>query len=259
MTSPSKLRALVLEDERHARSYLVELVEATGLAHVVAAVPTPELATEALDHVGQVDVAFVDVHLVGTPSAETAGLGWIEEVRRRANPPTIVVTTAARDHALRAFELGATDYLLKPFLASRVAESLGRVRAQRPAARAERVPARIVARKGKGLVFLEAGEAWAFEAEGRLCHVHAADGRFDVDLSLAALEALLGDAFLRVHRNWLVSLAHVRQLDRDDGEATLVLGEPKSPRALRVVVARDRVASVRERLLVATVGLRRDD
>ncbi|MBS2020155.1 MAG: response regulator transcription factor [Deltaproteobacteria bacterium] len=257
----SKLRALVLEDERHARSYLVELVEASGLGHVVAAVPTPDLASEALDHFGSIDVAFVDVHLVGAPSAEVAGLGWIEQLRSRPEPPVVVVTTAAREHALRAFELGATDYLLKPFVAARVVESLGRVRDRRPArtVREERPPARIVARKGRGLVFLEPGEAWAFEAEGRLCHVHAAEGRFDVDLSLSALEAVLGDAFLRVHRNWLVSLGHVRQLERDDGEAVLVVGEPRAPRTIRIGIARDRVAAVRERLLSATVGLRRED
>jgi DNA-binding LytR/AlgR family response regulator len=261
MTAGQPLRALVLEDERHARSYLVELVEASGQAHVCAAVSTPELATSALAEVGPVDVAFVDVKLVGSPEADTAGLTWIEATRRRPEPPRVVVTTASREHALRAFELGAADYLLKPFVAARVAESLTRVCAQRaaPATPRGRVPPRIVARKGRGLVFLDPGEAWAFEAEGRLSFVHAADGRFDVDLSLSALEAVLGEAFLRVHRNWLVSLAHVRRLDRDEGEAHLLLGDGRSARTQRVVVARDRVAAVRERLLHATIGLRRED
>lgn len=261
MSGSAKLRTLVLEDERPARSYLVELVEASGLAQVVAAVPSPELASQALAELGGVDVAFVDVHLVGVPSAEVAGLGWIELVRAQPEPPVIVVTTAAKEHALRAFELGATDYLLKPFVAARVSESLLRVRARRPA-RAEALPAspaRLVARKGRGLVFLEAAEAWAFEAEGRLAYVHTAEGRFDVDLSLSALEAVLGSAFLRVHRNWLVSLAHVRQLERDDGDAVLVVGEPRAPRSLRVAIARDRVGAVRDRLLLSTVGLRRDE
>jgi len=253
------LRALILEDERHTRSHLVELVEGTGAAHVVAAVPTPDLASAALDGPDSVDVAFVDVHLIGASGTETAGLAWIEATKRREDAPQIVVTTASREHAIRAFELGATDYLLKPFVASRVAESLERIRARvsRPLLPpARRAPARIVARKGRGLVFLEPGEAWAFEAEGRLCHVHVAEGRFDVDLSLSALEAVLGDAFLRVHRNWLVSLAHVRQLERDGGDAFLVLG---SERTLRVTVARDRAAAVRSRLLDASIGLRRDD
>ncbi len=262
MTSRRPLRVLILEDERHARSYLVELVEASGHGQVVAAVPTPELATAALADVTGVDVAFVDIHLAGAADMETAGLRWIQATLAAVDPPSIVVTTASREHAVRAFELGAADYLLKPFVGARVAESLARAdarRPRRPASPSARLPARVVARKGRSLVFLEPTEAWGFEAEGRLCYVHAADGRFDVDLSLAALEAVLGDRFLRVHRNWLVSLAHVKQLEREDGEAALVLGEAGSSRSLRVGIARDRLTAVRERLLDATIGLRRDD
>lgn len=254
------MRALVLEDERHARSYLVELIEATGLAHVNAAVATVALANAALID-DQVDVAFVDVRLVGTAAMDTAGLAWIEEIRRLASPPQIIVTTASSEHAVTAFELGAVDYLLKPFLQKRVAESLERARSRHrlPNLGVRRLRPRVVARKGRGLVFLEPDEAWAFEAEGRLCYVHSAEGRFDVDLSLAALEAVLGESFLRVHRNWLVSLSHVREFDRADGLPTLLLGESATRRTLRVQVARERTTLVRERLLDSTVGLRRDE
>lgn len=259
------LRALVLEDERHARSYLVELLEASQLAHVYAAVPTPELATEALAHAEAIDVAFVDVNLVGASGMETAGLAWIESVLRRGDAPRIVLTTASREHAVAAFELGATDFLLKPFVIARVKESLLRVQAALSVrAASARVQVRIgegrvVARKGKRLVFLAPGEPWAFEAEGRLCFVHTGESRLDVDLSLSALEAVLGDRFVRVHRNWLVALEHVREMDRDSVETALVLGDGRRANLLRVPVARDRVATVRDRLVAATVGLRRDE
>jgi DNA-binding LytR/AlgR family response regulator len=255
--------ALVLEDERIARSYLVELVEKSGLAHVVAAVSSPALASEALREEGNVDVAFVDVTLVDAPDAERAGLAWIEEIREGSSAPVVVITTASREHALRGFELGVVDYLLKPYVLDRVRESLTRVAARLPAratgARAPGRPPRIVARKGKSLVFLSSGEAWAFEAEGRLCFVHCDDGRFDVDLSLSALQAVLGEGFARVHRNWLVAIDHVRAMNRDSGEMTLRIGDGRSPRSLQVTVARDRVGAVRELLLAATVGLRRDE
>ena len=249
------LSALVLEDERPARSYLVELVEATRLARVHAAVPSVALALEALRDV-DVDVAFVDVNLVGSGGGPTAGLDFVERARAEGKVARFVITTASREHALAAFDLGVIDYLTKPFVLSRVRESLSRVAEARPEGRGERVrdEGRVVARKGRSLVFLDPGEAWAFEAEGRLAFVHSAEGRLDVDLSLAALEAVLGPNYLRVHRNWLVAVARVKGIERDGGETSLVVGD--GTRTVTVPVARDRVGQVKARLLTSTIGLR---
>jgi DNA-binding LytR/AlgR family response regulator len=249
------LQALVLEDERAARSYLVELVEATRLARVFAAVPSIDLALRALADTS-VDVAFVDVHLVGPRGGPEAGLEFIEAAKSLGTVGRFVITTASRDHAIAAFELGAVDYLTKPFSLSRVRESLERVRQARGVTSDDPAPegrgeGRVVARKGKALVFLQPGEAWAFEAEDRLTFVHSAEGRLDVDLSLTALEAVLGPTYLRVHRSWLVSLAAVRGIARDDGEMSLLVGG-----SLTVPVARERAAQVKARLLSRTVGLR---
>jgi two-component system response regulator LytT len=89
---------------------------------------------------------------------------------------------------------------------------------------------------------------WAFEAADRLACVHATRGTFDVDLSLAAIEASFGTALVRVHRNWLVNIAHIRELD---GTELLVAD------GLRVPVARERAAAVRELLLESSAGVRR--
>jgi DNA-binding LytR/AlgR family response regulator len=252
----ARVRALVLEDEWPARSFLVQLHEASGLAEVVAAVPSTTLASSALSSSPvPIDVAFVDVNLAGEPAEGpvSGGLSWIDGLRKVAQAPQVVVTTASKEHALEAFELGAVDYLLKPFTLERVKASLERVRAKHGAGAPPAAPRRlrIAARKGRGIVFLERNEVWAFEAEGRLCFVHSAAGRLDVDLSLTSLEAVLGGTFLRVHRNWLVALDQVVAIERvavGDGQA-----------ALTVPVARDRAVDVRERLLASAVGLRRDD
>jgi len=247
------LTALVLEDERPARSYLVELVEATKLSRVYAAVPSVDLAMEALVDT-PVDVAFVDVNLVGPTGGPTAGLAFVEAAKVARSVGRFVITTASREHAIAAFELGAVDYLMKPFSLARVRESLQRVAESRAMAAkpAQEKEGRVAARKGKSLVFLDPGEAWAFEAEGRLTYVHASAGRLDVDLSLAALEAVLGAGYLRVHRNWLVATARVRAIGRDEGEMTLVVGDG----SLSVPVARDRMPQVKAKLLSATIGLR---
>ena len=253
------LQVLVLEDEWPARNYLVQLVEQSGLGHVMAAVPSPALASEALAAApAAIDVAFVDVHLAGERDPSQAGLSWIEGVAavRGADALRIVLTTASSDHAMRAYELGVVDYLLKPFTEGRVRTALGRLVAAttRSAPPRSTVPTRIAARHGRAVVFIERDEAFAFEAEGRLCFVHTAQGRLDVDLSLTSLEAVLGPTYLRVHRNWLVSAADVRAMERESGDLVLLVG----PAQLRVQVARDRAATVRDRLLASAIGLRRD-
>jgi two-component system response regulator LytT len=231
-----KLRALVVEDEWVARNYLVELLEGTGVAEVVAAVDTVAAAREVLDSLA-IDVAFVDIQLVGS---DDDGLALVRE--RRA--PLFVLATAHPQHALAAYDLGVADYLTKPFTASRVEQCVLRLRPRiTPAA----APARIVARKKRALVFLRADEVWAFEASDRLAYVHTARGTFDIDLSLAAIEASFGRAFLRTHRNWLVNTDHVLELSE---QGDVIAGE------LRVPVARERATAVREALLANTAGIR---
>jgi hypothetical protein len=146
-------------------------------------------------------------------------------------PPSFVLATAFSEHALEAFDLGVVDYLLKPFSEERVEQCLRRLIGQR-------VPSgpgalRVVARRKRSLVFLDPADIWAFEASDRLSFVHSRLGRFDIDLSLAAIEASFGRSLLRVHRNWLVNLAFVKELEREEGETTVFVGasSPTKPPA----------------------------
>lgn len=281
MRKTPPLRTLVLEDEWPARNYLVELLEGTGLAEVVGAVASVDEARDVLDAAATkngptLDAVFVDIQLVA--DGETAGLDLVRELSRSERAPAFVLATAFKEHALEAFELGVADYLLKPFTEERVAACLERLHARRPAETdlGPKAPLRIVARRGRGLVFLEPREVWAFEAADRLTSVHTSHGTFDVDLSLAAIEASLGRSFARVHRNWLVNAAHIKRLDRDGNETTIFVGpalDADDPResgssadgasrhstssGLTVPVARERAQGVREMLLSNAMGVRR--
>jgi len=257
MNDSARLRALVVEDEWPARNYLVELLEASSLAEVVGAVATLDEARQALTTPSlAVDVAFVDVRLSG--SGDDAGLELVRGLARRASAPMFVLATAFQEHALEAFELGVVDYLLKPFTEERVEQCLHRILARRPAS-APVAPLRIVARRGKSLVFLSPSEVWAFEAADRMTSVHTPHGTFDLDLSLSAIEASFGRALTRVHRNWLVNAAHVKELDRDGAETRVFVGAGIGPdqHGIRVPVARERAQTVRETLLANAMGLRR--
>jgi DNA-binding LytR/AlgR family response regulator len=267
-TSVHPLRALVLEDEWPARNYLVELLEGTGQAEVVGAIASVEEARTVLDAAKSgvsVDVVFVDVQLM--PDGEGAGLELVRELSREPHAPLFVLATAFKEHALEAFELGVADYLLKPFTEERVEACLGRLQARRIKSESQPPPPplRIVARRGRGLVFLDPSEVWAFEAADRLTSVHTAHGTFDVDLSLSAIEASLGRSFARVHRNWLVNASHIKRLDRDGSETTIFVGVALAAEdgsngvssGLTVPVARERAQGVREMLLSNAMGVRR--
>jgi DNA-binding LytR/AlgR family response regulator len=182
-----------------------------------------------------------------------AVLSLLRAYAARPGAPQFVLATAFRKHALEAFDLGVVDYLLKPFTEARVRQCLDRVRARLPPAPARApAPPRIVARRKRALVLLRLDEVWAFEAAERLAYVHASRGRFDIDLSLSAIAASLGHAFVRAHRNWLVNAEHVRELEGTGADTVLLVGD----RGLRVPVARERAAAVRDALLGSATGLR---
>ncbi len=254
---PVRLRALVLEDEWIARNYLVELLDASHLAETVGAVASADEVRQILSGSQEslVDVVFIDLNLSGD---ELSGLRLARELARLASPPLLVLATAYPDHAIEAYGLGVADYLLKPFTDERVEQCLLRLRARRPAAAAP-VPRRIVARRDRSLVFFQPEEVWAFEAVDRTTQVHTGHGIFDLELSLASIEASLGRGLIRVHRNWLVNAAHVRELVRDGGELNVFVGEGLLPdgRGVRVPVARERAQQIREWLLENATGLRR--
>lgn len=257
----AKLCTLVVEDEFPAREYLVELLEGSKLAEVVGAVGSVDEARQALDASTRltVDAVFVDIRLGG--GGDASGLELVRSMAGKAHAPMFVLATAFKEHAVEAFSLDVVDYLLKPFTEERVEECLRRLVARRPAISDAVGRPRIVARRGKTLVFLEADEVWAFEARERLTSVHTLHGVFDVDLSLSVIELSFGRSLMRVHRNWLVNSAYIKELERDGRETRIFVGVGLGPeqRGVRVPVGRDRAQGLRDMLLAGATGMRRAD
>jgi DNA-binding LytR/AlgR family response regulator len=257
----TSLRVLVVEDEWPARNYLVELLEQSQCAEVVAAVAKTSEAEQALapGAGAAIDVAFVDVRL-SVGKGDQSGLEWIRTAARAAGAPMFVLATAYPQHALEAFDLGVVDYLVKPFTPTRVSECVARlVERRRPAdPSAGALPLRVAARRDRVIVFLGIDEVWACEAADRLTFVHSTRGRFDLDLTLSAIAASFGKTLLRVHRNWLVNPARVVELERDAGETTLLVGSVtgQETSGVRVPVAKDRASAIRDALLATTRGIR---
>ena len=251
------MQVLVLEDEWLARSYLVELLQGTGLAHVAAAVATTNEAEQALSEM-VLEAAFVDVRLTGLPGDES-GLEWVRKRARTPGAPRFVLATAFKEHAVEAFDLAVADYLVKPYTEERVEECVRRLLATgRPRAAAP-VVERIVARRQRALVFLDLPEVWACEASERHTFVHSARGRFDLDLTLSAIAASCGRALVRVHRNWLVNPARVLEFERREGETFVLVGDAASPSqgGVMVPVSRERAQAFRDFLVTNAIGVRR--
>ena len=97
------------------------------------------------------------------------------------------------------------------------------------------------------------------KTNAHLTRYDTAHGKFDLDLSLAAIEASFGRALMRVHRNWLVNVAHIKELERDGAETKLFVGAGigEASQGVKVPVSRDRAQALRETLLANATGLRR--
>ena len=248
--STAPVRAVIVEDEAPARANLRDYLAAAEWVSVVGEARDGVHALRLIDE-EEPDLLFLDVRL-----PELSGL---EVARRLRAAPAIVFTTAYDRFAIAAFELGAIDYLVKPFGRERFATTLERLRArlmprmaaeppdaQRARAALEPGPLqRLFARQGERIVPIATASITRIEAQGDYAEVHAASGVFLMHVSLTELAARLDpDRFLQVHRSHIVNLsavAHLRPFD--ERRLALVLRDGEE-----VVASRAASESLRRRV-----------
>lgn len=240
-----KVTAFVADDEPVARTGLRAMLGAFDWVEVVGEAADGESAVRAIEAL-RPELVFLDVQM--------PGLLGTEVLRRLERPPFVIFTTAYSEHAVTAFELGAVDYLLKPFGPARLAAAMERVRSAlgepAPADTFERLSGalaggpitRLFVRVGGTLVPLPVERVGWFEASGDYVTAHAGNARHLLHLSLNRLEARLDpQRFVRVHRTHIVNLDQVRAFRRDargNLEAELLDGA-------RVPVSRARAQEIR--------------
>jgi two-component system LytT family response regulator len=254
MNSPA--RAFLVDDEPLALRRLRRLLEGTGRVEVVGESTDPREALDTL-RAGGLDAAFLDIQMPGMSGLELAA--------QLPVPPWVVFVTAYDRYALRAFEVNAIDYLLKPVQPGVLARALDKleralalpeVQAGAEASsfleRVERVlrgkpgPAeRIAARVDTKYVLVELSRVTHFRADSKLTFAFTADATHQVEATLAELEARLSAGFARIHRGILVNLAHVEEVDLRGAGAWVRL---RDARASELPVSRDRVRALKERL-----------
>lgn len=228
------MNVLIVDDEPLARDTVRDALSGEQDIRIVAECGTGEEAVAAVREHGP-DLVFLDIRMPGLSGFEV--LGELDEAT-----PDIVFVTAHDEHALRAFEVNAVDYLLKPFSDERFRETMRRVRERSSgstgasprqlrrllrrleadrdmdAAEPQEGPVgeyarRFMVRSGDRIRFVAADEVDWFEADGNYVVLHVGEEDHRVRSTLSGMEEQLDPAdFVRVHRSAIVNLDSVREV-----------------------------------------------
>lgn len=261
------LRVVVADDERPARSYLMAML---GTFEGVILVGEAEDGREAIEIIEREkpDLALLDLQM-----PEVDGLGVVRLVKKSALP-LVAFVTAYDEYAVRAFELNAIDYLLKPVERSRLAQTLERARIRLEQAEQSSEPSnlrreeaahlrsaletydqsaprayleRIPVRTRDEIVLLQARDIASIVAEGELLHIQtASDERYTINYRLKDLEARLDPAlFVRLGRGTLANKAMIERVSPlPGGTYTVTLSDGQ-----QLQVSRMQSRILREQLL----------
>jgi len=216
--TPDRLRVAIVDDEEPARALLREYLAAHPEVEVVAECANGfEAVRVAAGH--DVDLLLLDVQM--------PGLSGFEVLELLDRDVAVVFVTAYDEHALRAFEVHAVDYLLKPFSAERLGQALTRARQRlgRPqpglagiaaAARPPGVPlTRLLVREGPQVHVIPVEELDVAEARDDYVCLRSRGREYRKQQTLAELEAQLDPGkFVRVHRSFIVNVERLARVER---------------------------------------------
>ena len=190
------MRVLIVDDEPLARTRLAALLGECADVEIVGSVGDGEAALAALGEL-QPDVLLLDINMPGID-----GVALAQRLAGRARPQ-VIFCTAYEAHALKAFELGAVDYLLKPVRLERLQDALQR--AHRRLADAPHEPAAYLHGRLRGeQVRIALDEVTCLLADEKYVVVHHRHGELLIEESLRQLEETYPDQLVRLHRNCLV-------------------------------------------------------
>jgi two-component system LytT family response regulator len=234
------IRALIVDDEPHARAELETLLLETGAIEIVGRCGNAVEAVHAIRS-ERPEVVFLDIQMPAVSGFELLSMIDDDEL------PEIVFVTAHDEHALRAFEERAIDYLLKPVARERLAKTVERLQRPRAAAAAAlaslpRSPIRrIPCLAGKAIKLVDLAEVELVRSSEAGVYVVTAKGELFTELTLRVLEERAG--LVRCHKQVLVNIDQVDEIRPDEAGATIRTRSGKD-----APVSRRFLARLRERL-----------
>lgn len=207
------MRALIVDDERLARKELMKLLEDHPIIEVVGEAMNAEEATQMVNELNP-DLLFLDIQMPGK-----TGFQLLEELDA---VPLVVFTTAYDEFALKAFEVNALDYLLKPIQPERLAEAISKLadkeRAKNAAIRGPEkklgLTDQVFVKDGDRCWFVSLTNVRLFESDGNYIKVYFDNNRPMIHKSLNALDEKLDErAFFRASRKHIVNLSWVEGIE----------------------------------------------
>ncbi|NUP50848.1 MAG: response regulator transcription factor [Catenulispora sp.] len=236
---PAGLRVLVVDDEPPAVAELAYLLSRDPRISSVLTANDGEEALRVLKN-SPVDALFLDIRMPGLDGLEIAAV-----LNQFATPPQIIFVTAHEEFALEAFDLHASDYLLKPVRSERLSEAIRRMATTAvPKAAHEAGPYDVIPVELAGVTrFIPRRDVAYAEAQGDYVRLYTATSSHLVRIPLAVLEEHWSAAgFARTHRRFLVRVDAVSEARWESGHLTVIVGGTPIP------VARRQTREVRERL-----------
>jgi two-component system LytT family response regulator len=207
------MKALLVDDERLARNELRRLLASFPEIEVAGEASQTTQAREQMASL-RPDLLFLDVQMPG----ET-GMEFLEALEPPV--PHVIFTTAYDEFAVKAFELNALDYLLKPVDPARLAAAVDRIPGLRQSPAAKRPPAgslnatdKVFVREGEKCWFVEVGQIRLLESEGNYTRVHFGDAQPQLFRSLNAMEERLDPKFFfRANRRQIINIAFIAGIE----------------------------------------------
>lgn len=241
------VRTLIIDDEPVARQRLRRL---TGQQPGIEIVGECANGADALRAVAQLspDLLLLDIQMPGID-----GFGVVEGLA--PGPlPIVVFVTAFDEHAIRAFEACALDYLLKPVTAARLAKAIARVRKYLSVLKAEPSfetstaapePRKFLVRSGQRTSFISPEEIDWIEADGNYAILHVSGRNHLLRATMSALETQLPVDFLRASRFAILNLRRVKEIQSTDGNHFAIMhDDTKAPLTCGIREVQERLRSL---------------
>ena len=215
-----KIKAVIIDDEKLARDIIRTYLKKFDNVELLAECSN---GFEGLKAIGELnpDLIFLDIQM-----PKLSGFEMLEVLE---NPPQIIFTTAFDQYALRAFEVNATDYLLKPFSEERFADALGKVIRQmtdessgkqkvmdlmKQIENREDFLERVVVKTNHKIVVIPADNIMLIEAQDDYAMIHTDEGRLLKQKTMKFFEENLNpEEFIRIHRSYIVKLSFIQQIE----------------------------------------------
>ena len=236
------MNILIVDDEPLAQQRIKQLLTDIGSVESIYLANNGLEAIESCQH-NSPDLVLMDIRMPGMDGLEAA-----QHLAQIDNPPAVIFTTAYDEYALKAFDVSAVGYLLKPVRSKALEKTIEKAKrlnqVQLNAIKTQHQGRSNIAAKISGNVkLIPVSDILYFQAELKYVTVKYLQGETIIEDTLKELQKEFSDLFIRVHRNAIVAKKFIRGIQRDkNGHAFVVIGEDEK----RLEISRRHMAEIKK-------------